>query len=152
MVLQKCIWDADRPQCSLKCRRNLFELISEKQSDLVHCLFHQWKPFTFFPVMEAFYNELIPRHADIFQFEQLSNGGPFIQSKYSWIFRSRKNFLTTYAIVSFFLFFSLQFMKISKFSKTFHKIFIKFCTVILHPKGPLCAQWHQNHVTGMWET
>ena len=27
-------------------------------------------------------------------------------------------------------------MKISKLSKTVHTIFIKFCTVILHPKGP----------------
>ena len=38
------------------------------------------------------------------------------------------------------------------FSKTVHTIFIKFCTVILHPKGPLRAQWHQNRMTGIWVT
>ena len=60
----------------------------------------------------------------------------------SLIFRSRKKFSTTYAIV---LFFSPDlFMKISNFSKTVHTIFTKFCTVILHPKGPLRAQRHQN--------
>ena len=41
------------------------------------------------------------------------------------------------------------FMKISNFSKTVHTIFIKFCTVILHPKGPLRVQWHQNRMTGL---
>ena len=32
------------------------------------------------------------------------------------------------------------FMKISNFSKTVQTIFTKFCTVILHPKGPLRVQ------------
>ena len=41
------------------------------------------------------------------------------------------------------------FMKISNFSKTVHTIFTKFCTVILHPKGPLRVQWHQNRMAGM---
>ena len=68
-------------------------------------------------------------------------------------FRWRKKFLTTYAIVSFSCsFFSRPFMKISNFSKTFHTILIKFCTVILHPKRPLRAQTHQNRTTGMLET
>ena len=60
----------------------------------------------------------------------------------SRIFRSRKKFSTTYAIVLFFFcFFSPDlFMKISNFSKTVHTIFTKFCTVILHPKGPLRAK------------
>ena len=44
------------------------------------------------------------------------------------------------------------FMKISNFSKTVHTNFIKFCTVILHPKGPLRAQRHQNPMTEMLET
>ena len=44
------------------------------------------------------------------------------------------------------------FMKISNFSKTVHTIFINFCTVTLHPKGPLRAQWHQNRMAGMSET
>ena len=44
------------------------------------------------------------------------------------------------------------FMKISNFSKTVHTIFTKFCTVILHPKGPLRVQRHQNRMAGMWET
>ena len=39
--------------------------------------------------------------------------------------------------------------KISNFSKTIHTIFIKLCTFILHPNGPLRARWHQNRVTGM---
>ena len=41
------------------------------------------------------------------------------------------------------------FMKISNFSKTVHTIFTKFCTVILHPKGPLRVQRHQNRMAGM---
>ena len=53
------------------------------------------------------------------------------------VFRSRKKFSTTYAIVSFFS--PDLFMKISNFSKTVNTIFIKFWTVILHPKGSLCA-------------
>ena len=67
------------------------------------------------------------------------------------IFRSRKNFSTTYAIVLFFFcFFSPDlFMKISNFSKTVHTIFTKFCTVILHPKGPLRVQRHQNRMAWM---
>ena len=32
------------------------------------------------------------------------------------------------------------FMTISNFSKTVHTIFIKFCTVILHPEGPTCSK------------
>ena len=36
-------------------------------------------------------------------------------------------------------------MKISNFSKTVRKIIIKVCTGILHAKGPLCAQKHQNN-------
>ena len=44
------------------------------------------------------------------------------------------------------------FMKISNFSKTVHTIFTKFCTVILHPKGPLRVQRHQNRMAWMWET
>ena len=79
-----------------------------------------------------------------------------------WFFRSRKKFSTTYAIVLFFrsrekfsttyaiVFFSPDlFMKISNFSKTVHTIFTKFCTVILHPKGPLRVQRHQNRMAGM---
>ena len=58
------------------------------------------------------------------------------------IFRSRRKFSTTYAIVSFF--FSRPFMKISNSSKTVRTISIKFCTVILHPKGALRAQRHQK--------
>ena len=46
----------------------------------------------------------------------------------------------------------LIFRLFSIFSKTVHTIFIKFCTVILHPKEPLRAQWHQNCMTGMSET
>ena len=50
-------------------------------------------------------------------------------------------------------FFSPQlFMKISNFSKTVLTIFTKFCTVILHPKGPLREQRHQNRMAGMCET
>ena len=41
------------------------------------------------------------------------------------------------------------FMKISNFSKTVHTIFTKFCTVILHPKGPLRVQRLQNRMAGM---
>ena len=67
------------------------------------------------------------------------------------VFRSRKKFSTTYAIVLFFLFFFSPdlFMKISNFSKTVHTIFTKFCTVILHPKGPLRVQRHQNRMAWM---
>ena len=70
---------------------------------------------------------------------------------YKPIFRSRKKFSTTYAIVLFFfVFFSPDlFMKISNFSKTVHTIFTKFCTVILHPKGPLRVQRHQNRMAWM---
>ena len=61
------------------------------------------------------------------------------------VFRSRKKISTTYVIVSFFVFFSPDlFMKKPIFSKTVHMIFIKFCTVILHPKGPVRAQRHQS--------
>ena len=69
----------------------------------------------------------------------------------SRFFRSRKKFSTTYAIVLFFfVFFSPDlFMKISNFSKTVHTIFTKFCTVILHPKGPLRVQRHQNRMAWM---
>ena len=71
----------------------------------------------------------------------------YFKSLSTHIFRSRKKFSTTYAIVSFFLcFFSRPFMKISNFSKTVHTIIIKLCTVILHPKGPLHAQRHQNRI------
>ena len=76
----------------------------------------------------------------------------FVRRATSWqLFRSRKKFSTTYAIVLFFLFFFSPdlFMKISNFSKTVHSIFTKFCTVILHPKGPLRVQRHQNRMTGM---
>ena len=41
------------------------------------------------------------------------------------------------------------FMKITNFSKTVHTIFTKFCTVILHPKGPLRVQRHQNCMAGI---
>ena len=41
------------------------------------------------------------------------------------------------------------FMKISNFSKTVITIFTKFCTISLHPKGPLRAQKHQNRMVGM---
>ena len=41
------------------------------------------------------------------------------------------------------------FMKISNFSKTVHTIFTKFCTVSLHPKGPLRVQRHQNRMAWM---
>ena len=40
----------------------------------------------------------------------------------------------------------------SIFSKTVHTIQTNVCTVILHPKGPLYAQKHQNRMTGMLET
>ena len=40
-------------------------------------------------------------------------------------------------------------MKHSNFPKTVHTIFTKFCTVILHPKGPLRVQRHQNRMAGM---
>ena len=43
-----------------------------------------------------------------------------------------------------FVFFSPFFMKIFNFSKTVHTIFIKFCPLILHPKGPLRAQRHPS--------
>ena len=53
-------------------------------------------------------------------------------------------------VVFFCCFFSPDFfMKISNFSKTVHTIFTKFCTVILHPKGPLRVQRHQNRMAGM---
>ena len=64
------------------------------------------------------------------------------------VFRSRKKFSTTYAIVLFFFSPDL-FMKISNFSKTVHTIFTKFCTVILHLKGPPRVQRHQNRMAGM---
>ena len=64
-------------------------------------------------------------------------------------FRSRKKFSTTYAIVRAVFFSPDLFMKISNFSKTVHTIFTKFCTVILHPKGPLRVQRHQNRMAGM---
>ena len=53
----------------------------------------------------------------------------------------------------FFLFFFLlsPLMKTSKFSIPVPTIFIKFCTVILRPKGPLHAQRHRNCLTGIWE-
>ena len=39
-------------------------------------------------------------------------------------------------VVFFSFFFSRPFLKISNFLKTVRTIFIKFCTVILRPKGP----------------
>ena len=49
--------------------------------------------------------------------------------------------------VNFFVFFSPDFsMKISNFSKTVHTISIRFCRVIIHPKGPLHAQRHQKRL------
>ena len=65
-----------------------------------------------------------------------------------------KNFrLLMQSCCFFFVFFSPDlFMKISNFSKNVHTIFTKFCTVILHPKGPLRVQRHQNRMAGMWET
>ena len=63
------------------------------------------------------------------------------------IFRSRIKNLTTCAIVSFFS--PDLSVKILNFSKAVHTIFINFCTVILHPKGPLRAQRHQNRMTEM---
>ena len=62
-----------------------------------------------------------------------------------------KNFrLLMQSCCFFFVFFSPDlFMKISNFSKTVHTIFTKFCTVILHPKGPLRLQRHQNRKAGM---
>ena len=63
------------------------------------------------------------------------------------IFRSRRKFSTTYAIVSFF--FLTTFHENFKFLKNslydFHKIFHSHST----PKGPLRAQRHQNRMTGM---
>ena len=46
-----------------------------------------------------------------------------------------------------FLFFSPDlFMKISNFSKTVHAIFIKICTVILHPKGSKASKLYDWNV------
>ena len=42
-------------------------------------------------------------------------------------------------------------MKTWNFSKTVDTIIINFCTVIVHPKVFLCAEWHQNRMTGIWE-
>ena len=80
---------------------------------------------------------------------------PFAIRTENWanwlVFRRRKKNSTIYAIVSFFS--PSISMKISNFSKTLHTIRTKFSTtVIIHPKGPLRAQWHQNRTAGMWET
>ena len=62
-------------------------------------------------------------------------------------FRSRKKFSTTYAIVLFF--FSRTFHENFKFLKNCPYDFHEICTVILHPKGPLRVQRHQNRIAGM---
>ena len=70
----------------------------------------------------------------------LSPGGAYF---YYIIIRSRKNMESC-------RFFSPDLPReVSNFSKTVHTIFIKFWTVILHQKGPLRAQRHQNRMTGM---
>ena len=61
-------------------------------------------------------------------------------------FRSRKNFLTTYAIVPF-LSPDLS-MKVSNFSKTVVTIFKKIA-VIMHRNVLLSVQWYRNRMTGM---
>ena len=62
------------------------------------------------------------------------------------IFRSRKKFSTTYAIVSFFVFFSPDlFMKISNFSKTVHTIFIKFCSHSTPKGAPACTKASKSY-------
>ena len=71
----------------------------------------------------------------------------YIEVRLYSLFRSRKNFLL---LMQSWRFFSPDlFMKISNFSKTVHTIFMKFCTTIPHPKGPLRARSHQNCMTGM---
>ena len=60
-----------------------------------------------------------------------------------------KNFRILMQSCCFFVFFSRPFHENSNFSKTVHTIFIKFCTVILHTKGALRAQRHQNRMAGM---
>ena len=84
--------------------------------------------------------------------EYLGNASKLAERVPLSVFRSPKNFSTTYQIVFFCFFFSRPFQENFKFLKTVHTIFIKLCTVILHPKGPLRAQRHQNRKTGMWET
>ena len=50
-------------------------------------------------------------------------------------------------------FFSPDFsMKMSIFSETFQTIFMKYCKVILHPKGPPRVKKHENRMNGMWAT
>ena len=65
-----------------------------------------------------------------------SSNDVWLPSKF---FKSPKLLPITHAIVSFFLSPDLS-MKISNFSKTVYTIFLKFCTVIQHPKGPVCAK------------
>ena len=66
------------------------------------------------------------------------------------IFRSRKKFSTTYAIVSFFS--PGLFMKISNFSKTVHTIFIKFCShstakgAHAHAKVSISYDWNLRNI------
>ena len=62
------------------------------------------------------------------------------------IFRSRKIFSSTYAIVSFFLFFSPDhFMKIANFSKTVHTIFIKYCSHSTPKGAPACSKASKSY-------
>ena len=73
--------------------------------------------------------------------------------KAPYLFRSRKIFRLLMQSCRFFcFFFSRPFNENFKFLKTCPTIFIKFSTVIIHPKGPLRAQWYQNRITGMCET
>ena len=62
------------------------------------------------------------------------------------IFRSRIKFSTTYAIVLFF--FSRPFHENFKFLKNSIRFSRNFA-VILHPKGPLRVQRHQNRMAWM---
>ena len=59
-------------------------------------------------------------------------------------FRSRKNFRYYLCNRNFFHLNLSQ--KISNFSKTVHKIFIKFGTVTLHPNVLPCAQWLEHRL------
>ena len=68
----------------------------------------------------------------------------------SEVIRSWKKFSTTYQIVSFFCFFSPDlYMKFSKFSKIVHTIFIKFCTVILHPAFSKASKLYDPNVSNI---
>ena len=70
-----------------------------------------------------------------------------------WFLGVGKKFRLLMQSCRFFVFFSPNLsMKMANFSKTVLTIFIKFCTVILHPKRPLRAQRHQNCMTRMSET